>query len=268
MKRFAENAYKNTPKGTPFYLLGIAAFQSHDFQTATFLFDAAVSEDLQHHPDPGNAPALLTMQLDEKNPNQRALPIVQAVVSKIETTIARYNGRTGSRSLTTGEVRKYFLTYLLSASKPAHLRSLTTTFVSFFFEWDYRTKLIQLSESGSREPFFTHLFRGCLLFESLLKENKKKSPSKQTLQPILKELAADLGIPVPFNITATSFETIVRSLAPTQPIEDAIRSTVRTRNTLGHNLAWTATSLDATRYDLLAENIAVSCLHAISCLYR
>jgi hypothetical protein len=64
-----------------------------------------------------------------------------------------------------------------------------------------------------------------------------------------------------------SFEEILQSLVSCQPIKEAIQATVKTRNTLGHNLAWAAASLDAAKYHLLAENIAVSCLHAISCLY-
>jgi hypothetical protein len=148
-------------------------------------------------------------------------------------------------------------------------RSLITTFISFFFEWDYRARLIEISEAGSREAFFTHLFRGCLLFESLLKENTRKPSCKPTLGPIIRDLAADLGIPrKAASISCNSLEMVLQSLTSNQPIDDAIQCTGKTRNTLGHNLVWIATSLDANKYNLLAENIAVSCLHAISCLYR
>jgi hypothetical protein len=133
-KRFAPREYENTSKGTPFYLLGIAAFLSHDFQTATFLFDAAVSEDLKHQTDiTKDTPALLTMQLNDTNEDQAALQIVKAVAAKIEAAIGSYNGRPGSQNLTFNDVRQHFLSHVLKTREP-RLRTLTTTFISFFLD--------------------------------------------------------------------------------------------------------------------------------------
>jgi hypothetical protein len=267
-KRFAPTEYERTPKGTPFYLLGIAAFLSHDYQTATFLFDAAASEDLKHNPTTKDAPALLFMQLNIKNQNQAALPIVKGVAARIEATIKKYNARDGSQTITLNDVRRHFLSRVLTAGQP-HRRTLTTAFISFFGEWDYRAGMIGLSEAGSREPFFMHLFKGCLLFESLLKENPKKRPKETTLRKILNlDLFKELDIPASLTISSPSFDKIVRSLASNQSMEETIQCTGKTRNTLGHSLVWVAASLDAAKYNLLAENIAASCLHAISCLYR
>jgi hypothetical protein len=266
MKRFAPNEYERTPKGTPFYMLGIAASLSYDFQTGTFLFDAAVAEDLKHQPNRYNAPALLTMQLEDRDPKHAAYPIVMHVVAKIDAALNSYNGRPGCQHLTLDDVRKHFLSRVL-AEQP-HVRTLTTTFISFFLEWNYRSELIELSEAGSREPFFMHLFRGCLLFESLLKTNPNKSTTNLTLGGVLTELSAGLGIPAQLKISSGSFDEIVQSLMPSQSMDATIQCTGKTRNTLGHNLVWAAASLDAAKYNLLAENIAVSCLHAISCLYR
>jgi hypothetical protein len=266
VKNLAPNEYHQTPKGTPFYLLGIAAYLAHDYQTAAFLFDAAASEDLAHSPTNLNTPALLFMRLDNKNQNQAAFPIVNGVVARIGVSIKNYNARIGSKAFTIADLRKHFLIQVLN-SQP-HLRSLITTFISFFAEWEYRSKLIDLSRSASREPFFMHLFRGCLLFESLLKENPKKRPIKRTLGKILKsELYKELGIPATLTISSPSFDSIVKSVAPAQPINATIECTGKTRNTLGHNLVWSTASLDAEKYDLLLGNIAASCLHAISRLY-
>jgi hypothetical protein len=46
LERSASHGTNLTPgdRGTDFYFLGIAAFASHDYQTATFFFDAAASE--------------------------------------------------------------------------------------------------------------------------------------------------------------------------------------------------------------------------------
>jgi hypothetical protein len=262
--------YASEPKGTPFYLLGIAAFASHDYQTATFLFDAAVSEDLQHYPANPNTPALLFMRLDDQMQEQAALPIVKIITATLQTAVNDYTARKEADALTPGDVREHFLKHVLKRGQP-HLRTLTTTLVSFFLERDFRLKMIDLSQAGSREAFFTHLFMGCLLFESLLKENPKKHPTEKTLGELLRRGGAvpnKLGINKPLKTDSGDFDAIVRALKPSQPITEAIKSTVQTRNTLGHNLAWLTKSLDAKKYDLLAKNIAASCLHVISRLYR
>ena len=71
-----------THKGSPFYFMGIAAFASHVYQTATFFFDAAVAEDVRNNPK-ADAPARLFMLLDEQKQQQAARPIVSLVVRKL-----------------------------------------------------------------------------------------------------------------------------------------------------------------------------------------
>jgi hypothetical protein len=269
-KQFNASRYASEPKGTPFYLLGIAAFASHDYQTATFLFDAAVSEDLRHYPTNPDTPALLFMRLDEKKQEQAALPIARTIVATLQKAVDDYATRKDSDTLTPADVRKHFLQHVLAQGQP-HLRTLITALVSFFVEWDYRPKMLDLTEAGSREAFFTHLFSGCLLFESLLKEIPgPHRPTEKTLGRILRlggPMSNALGIHK-LDTSSDEFDNIVQPLKPLQPMSEAIECTVQTRNTLGHSLAWLTTSLDAEKYDLLAKNIAATCLHVISRLYR
>src|SRR5262249_23315613 len=59
---------------------------------------------------------------------------------------------------------------------------------------DHKSGLIEIRvEQGTAEPFFTHLFKGCVLFESLLKANTKNTPTAKLLGSILGELKDDLG---------------------------------------------------------------------------
>jgi hypothetical protein len=268
VKRSSPADYE-TPKGTPFYLLGIAAFHTHDFQTATFLFDAAVSEDLHHYQGEEDKPALLFMQLEDQNQNQAALDIVKVAANKLQAVIDNYTRRDGSEPLTLPDVRKHFLRHILDEKRP-FLRTVTTAFISFLLEWDYRSKLIDLSRAGSREPFFTHLFRGCLLFESLIKMEPTKRVSKRaTLDRLLAEscLLDRLRIRKVAKPPST-FDQIVQSLVPNQCIQTAIECTYAARNRLAHNFALEVPTFDGDKYELLANNIAASCLHAISCLYK
>ena len=83
IKELAPQQYQAAHKGTPFYVMGFAAFGSHDYDTATFFFDAAVSEDLKNHPSQLETPALLFMQLNDKNQNQLAKELVSYIKAKI-----------------------------------------------------------------------------------------------------------------------------------------------------------------------------------------
>ena len=56
-KDFSQAQYQQIHKGTPFYFLGIAAFRCHDYETAAFLMDAALSEDMQNHATNTDTPA-------------------------------------------------------------------------------------------------------------------------------------------------------------------------------------------------------------------
>jgi hypothetical protein len=252
-----------THKGTPFYFMGIAAFASHDYQTATFFFDAAVAEDVRNHPTNNDTPALLFMRLDKTNQDQAAKHIVDILVNRLNIALKNYAARKGSKPLSLANVRDHFLDHL----KRPRQRTLTATFISFLAEWDYRLQMIDLARDVSREPFFTHLFRGCLLFESLLKEKASKSRKSKPLGPLVNDHLKALGIGSQIKTKSSGLQAILHQLRPNQQLRTAIQCTTQTRNKLGHNLVWAATSLDGANYDLLASNVTASCLHAIACLY-
>jgi hypothetical protein len=259
----------NLHKGHRFYFLGIAAFASHDYQSATFFFDAAALEDLRDPEIAQDRPALLFMCLDDNRQEQAALEIVKLIVEKLRKAIDEYTTRPGKSALTHDDVRKHFLRHLVFG-RENHRRTLATTFISFLAEWNYRSQMIDLCEAGSREPFFTHLFRGCLLFESLLKGSAEPQPDKR--HPTLGDFLNDehfkrlLGIEK-IATSCDDFDALVRSLIENEPVPMAIQCAAQVRNTLGHNLVWATQSLDRKSYELLANNIASSCLHAISALY-
>jgi hypothetical protein len=268
LERLASHGTNLTPgeRGTDFYFLGIAAFASHDYQTATFFFDAAASEDLKL-PNPDRWPAHLFMYLNDRNLKQAGREMVRMIVKKLRRTIKDYNKRGDAARLTVPIVRKHFLRPQMKHAKKHH-RTLVTTFISFLAEWDYRSRMIDLHDAGSKEPFFTHLFRGCLLFESLLKANEAKPPTKRTLGKMLQhDFAAEFCLSPKFDASDTNFGKHVQAIMPKQPIPVATECTASARNALGHSLIWAAQPLNRTTYDLLAHNIASSCLHAISTLY-
>jgi hypothetical protein len=266
----AGDIYATIHKGTPFYWLGMAAFQVGDYQTATFFFDAAVSEDIRAGMDPAgtSSPSFRFILIEGDQPAQAARDLVRAMQNRIEAAIADYNNLTGltGPALELINVRDKFLRPALS--NPSW-RSFTTALISYFLEWNYRGKLLQLRlGSGTAEPFYVHLFKGCVLFESLLKANPKKQPAVETLGQVLDYLSPELGLTRPIGMGRTTFPVVVRDLVSADDqIQTAVRFAGRIRNTVGHNLGWNA-AFSSSQYNRLASMVASSCLHAIACLYR
>jgi hypothetical protein len=262
--------YQNKNKGHEFYFIAVSAFYAHDYQTATFLFDAGLSEDLDRNRKSTGSPAYLFMTLQHRNPKQAAKQIVEEIAKKLQTVIKSSKRRKGSITISLPEVRKYFLKYLADHQE-ARNRALTTTFISFLQEWNYRSRMLRLvSSKGSREAFYTHLFRGCLLFESLLKAEPTGTVCQTaTLDRLLRDESLLQRLKLPkLDQYKGPFDALIQSLTPNQCIHTAIECTWTARNRLGHHLTLDARPFDSDKYDLLANNIAASCLHAIACLYK
>jgi hypothetical protein len=276
-RKLAPDTYAKLRKGTPFYWLAWATFAVHDYETFAFYIDAAVSDDLKAADDAGkdrttvDTPALHLFR-GNLSPEQALLPLTKILRNRITGVIDEYNNRPGHHPtpLTFDDIQGKFLnTAILRGNEQR--RTLVTTFISYFLEWDHRADLIELrTEQGTAGPYFIHLFKGCLLFESLLKANPTKSPTNKMLSGILKELKPELQFNAEPDMTigGSTFQQIVADLrSADSSIYSAIQRAGRIRNTTGHDLGWQV-SLTASEFNSLAESVALSCLHAIACLYR
>ena len=275
-----EEAYTEIHKGGAFYWLGIASFLVNEYEMATFFFDAAVSEDIRWEGDPKStkvSPAMLFMRIDDEQPNQAALGLVQFARARIESLINDYNGlsENTTNNMTIQFLREHlFIPSILEEHK--NWRSLTSTFISFFLEWDYRNLLFDIRiNPGTFEPFYVHLFKGCVLFESLLKENNSSDPWKpirsqdNNLGKALEKYSAILGSNVNLgqNISGPNLPTILTDLETANAsIFTAIKFTARLRNTLGHNFGWDI-GLTKSQYFRLFQIVASACIHVVARLY-
>lgn len=258
--------YKKDHKGSPFYVAGYAAFASHDYTSASLYFDAAVGEDLRNPKGKLDTPAIRFMQL-------KALPEEDVLARDIVIELERlmkillkdYNRRQGSQRLSIKKLRSSFLKNTIECGA-AHERSLVTCLLSFVAEWPYRAKQIKLLETGSREPFFLHLLRGGVLFESLLKQAPNTPSTLNTLGKALNHHKSTLGISS-IDTSSSNFNSILGTLTSHMTIEDAINTCGKSRNTVGHNVVWNSNDLTNEKYNILVKNISAACLHAISKLY-
>jgi hypothetical protein len=272
---FDQNIYTSMHKGTPYYWLGSAAYLLNDFESVAFFLDAAVTEDITKNVDPQkHTPAIKFMLLEGDSNEQAAFRLVRDSQARMQRSINIYNGfsehKSGSENLTIPILRTKFLEKIFSHDKK--WKSIVTTMISFGLEWDYRNQLFDLRPSqGTNEPFFLHLFKGCLLFESLLKNNPNHpvhlSTRETNLGKILQLLHDKLGIDHDLPISDIELPTILTNLTtPDDSLQKAIQFTGWLRNTLGHDLGWDVV-LDKLQYQQLFEKVIASCLYAIACLY-
>lgn len=270
-KSLDEAAYKEIHKGGAFYWLGVASYLVNDFEMATFFMDAAVSEDLRWGGE-NKTPAMLFMQLDGENDEQAAKQLTKRAQDGIEGRIADYIKLSGA-STNIYSVQTLRERLFIPSIDPTNSswRSIATAFISFALEWEYRNLLLDVrTEQGTFEPFYIHLFKGCLLFESLLKENPTKKPSTNgnTLNTALNYLKMELGIQ---GINGNGNKTLNDVLGEVDKYNVSITHSIliayMTRNTLGHNLGW-GDGITKTQYQQLYKIIASSCLHVIACLYK
>lgn len=148
--RAAASDFDTQHKGSPFYVMGYSAYASHDYPTASLMFDAAVAEDVRLFNANSDKPALLFMRLEDKDQDVLASKIIRDLIQVMEDLIRDYNARVGAVTVTLDEVRAHFLRPVIS-STDVHKRAMVTAFISFVAEWGYRSRLIELVDNGSRE---------------------------------------------------------------------------------------------------------------------
>jgi hypothetical protein len=259
-------------KGIPYDWLGMAMFLNHDYQTATFFLDAAIAEDLKWGADPEKAPtpAMLFVTLEGIQPLQSAQKLAQTAEAKIQRSIEFYKSLAGKPSWLPDCSLLRLRLKLLRPSlqlKNTSWRTLAINLISLFLEKEYRDDIFELRPgTGTLEPFYRHLFKGCVLFAHLLQENPKKKPAADTLEGVLGELHAELGIS-PSLEHPGDFQELLKDLAAAdQRMETAILYTLSTHASIGSHLNWNMPMTQA-QYHRLFEMVASACLHAVACLY-
>lgn len=260
-------AYERIHKGVPFYFGAMCAFILHKYQDAVYLFDAAASEDIKN--DPGQrTPAILFMALDANNPDQAAKQLTEIADRKLGNFVDVYNKVIGSQAITSQEVKSRFLEH--AVSDRLEWRTQATAWISFLLEWNYLYILQDIrGQAGTWEPFYMHLFKGCVLFESLLKANPTEAVPQDTLSRILNQnwgIRNRLGIVERITTRATFPGLLANLPGAGSNMQTAIEFVARLRNTIGHNLGWNVAILPE-QYIQMVVRVTNVCLHTISTLY-
>ena len=193
--------------------------------------DAAISEDKKNSKDWMKEPAAMSFFWLESP--QVAQRVTTDIRSTLNEEIQRFNSISGRHPFTISDFIEKFAKSLIT-SMPPH-RTIVTAFYTFLMEFTERIQELEIrsSEGGSVEPFISHLFKGGLVYESLLKIFYQKT----TLDKIYK----DSGFKNDFLKTvSTSANTLnkISGAIGADDMQTAFDTTTQLRNTTGHNLVW------------------------------
>lgn len=257
--------YKKMHKGTPYYLMGWLSYAMSDYEKAVFYMDAALSEDLANNPNWKNTPASSFLMISRDFELSAAPEIAKELRTEMDKMMRRYS-RSSPNNLTTNRfVNKFIKPH---AAIPEY-RAIATSFNTFVLERKDRLEQIKLrsNHGGSAEPFFTHLFKGALIFESVL----KRKITGRTLGDCLSNGAAQLGITnfsyrTCQNVNFRDIPSHLDRLKSDNFQERNIAIAYAIRNTAGHDLGWDDIFKHKT-YSRLLSSLENSILWAINSLY-
>lgn len=262
IREFRPEAFASIHKGTPYYFCGVASFHIEDYERAVFYFDAALIEDRKKSKDWLTLPAALFLGLNTDKKEQFAYVMTERVEELTREALDKFNDAF-KESYDLNGLKASFLSRSLSENNNGW-RSAATALISFILEKENRRKEFKIRSAygGTMEPFFIHLFKGCLLFETLLKLSPQwNGKSGATLRGILKdeEISNLLKIDDKCLIAEQSFEQVVANNKSWR--KNGITSNNRVvgtvyglRNTTGHNLAWES-SLEVEDYMNISDDL-------------
>jgi hypothetical protein len=237
-------------KGTPYYFLGWTAFQVEDYARATFYLDAGVSEDIRligrnETFDITNplhqTPAVKFLLLDQ-NAGHVGAGTAAELNRAVEDELSIFSAAT-TRAI---NLQRFIDEFVLDNTRflDPGFRTILTSFYSFIREFDNRYIELQLrsSEGGSIEPFLTHLFKGGLILESLLKF-APPGDTVGTLRPAITAHNGDLGLDMTLIGGRTTLDQVVVKMSEleangTDYHNRCYAIAYALRNTAGHKLHW------------------------------
>lgn len=261
--------YASMHKGTPFYFLGWLSYELKDYEKGVFYMDSAMAED--SHTDPTGwqgAPAASFLFLDDTNAVAAARSITIEMKQAVEAQLSKFTNDS-SQTLSLENLLDKFIKP--EANDPTH-RSIVTALLTYILEGEERISQLSIrsAHGGSIEPFLTHLFKGGLIFESLLK--RKYGSSGRTLRPYLDAAAIDLELAVKkyANIGSKRLDELpllVTNLSTEAYQERSVAIVYTLRNVTGHDLGWKDVFSQAGLYEDLYQTTVGAILWTIAKLY-
>ena len=254
--------YAQIHKGTPFFFLAWLSFDLRDFEKGLTYLDAAISEDTRIDPTgwrerPGGR--FLRLDPDPFHVGRRTIAMLR---ERLVDELGRFKGATGV-SLRLEDFLKRFPVQLLATPTS---RTIISAFYVFILEADEVNEQLAMRSSagGSTGPALSLLFRGCVLFESLLKH---LYPGPQTLGGLLNNPSFLADFPGTYPTSATSLADILLTAGDNSHVT-AFSTTAQLRNTTGHNLVWDDVFGDHDAFNRLVHQQYNALLYIIERKFR
>lgn len=237
----SEILYKKIHKGTPFFWIGFYSFIDGNYNQAIFYLDAALAEDKLNHPPnvwPNSGAAMFFLLKSDKyqddlSPENYEIPKLWDLFLN---DLNRFNTINKSK-WTIDDFRDKFVYKIIDRNNTA----MITTLYSFVLEKDDIVEMINLRgiNGGTTEPMLIHLFKGALIFETLLKYVHPKCKDIKGLGNILQKLAPNYVQIFPKCEPIETFEKIIQFIKTNEsPKETAFCITYKIRNKSAHDLNW------------------------------
>lgn len=231
--------YQAIHKGTPFYFMSWLAFDLRDYEKALFCMDAAISEDIRQ--TPGGwldlpAGSFLTLQSQEFEVARRT---IAAIRKRLNEQIERFNSLSGLEPITLQRFIDEFVRVLV---QDVAERTIVSALYVYLLEFDERYEELRLrsTEGGSIAPFIVHLFRGALIFESLLRllyPRRDDGSMAKTLGHVFHNTVFRHEFVSGVRTSADSLQDIITGITG-DSMRSAFTTTAKLRNTTGHSLVW------------------------------
>lgn len=241
-----KDKYNKIHKGTPYFFIGWNSFLIKNYESAIFYLDAAITEDKINHGKETtlkSGAALFFMLDSEYDP-----PFEKYNSSKLEDIIipelTRFNNL-GTNQLEIEDFKNFVQEIIFEK-----FTSIITTLYTFILEKESIIDMIHLKSiyGGTIEPMILHLFKGALIFETLLKKYHFKDLSLKygpknvnNIGGILQKSEITSFYNFVFtNCSEASIKNIFKYIKDhdDDSIETAFHSTCRVRNTTSHKLNW------------------------------
>jgi hypothetical protein len=256
LQRADSSRYALMHKGTPFYLMGWLGYDIGDYERGVFYMDAALSEDVQNNPKWDRTPAAAFIFLDPANTDAAARDVTIQMRAEISRQLERFLRLSG----TTLSIDDFIARFVRpDAANPTH-RSIVTALLTFVLEGRNRQEMIVMRSAygGSLEPFLTHLFKGGLVFESILK--RLYGTAGKTLGAYLAAGAGDLSLTKSLYAKHAPYalSDLPKLLGTWQSEvfhERSVAIAYAVRNTSGHDLGWQDIFVDPSLYSQLFEGV-------------
>lgn len=243
LKNQNEERYKQLHKGTPFYWIGWFSFLLKNYDQGIFYIDAALAEDKKNHPSniwPDSGAAMFfDLRLDDYRVFlDRGYSIAPRMKDLLKKELNRFNSKQNNNLILDG----FIDSFVKKIIHEDHTEIITTLY-SFILEKEDIIEMIKLrgEHGGSIEPMITHLFKGALIFESLMKKHYA-SNNRNNLGDILKFNNVENIYRYTFKnhkSSADSLEEILKFIGKyINSPETAFYVTCKIRNTTAHNLIW------------------------------